>query len=81
MGIPHSPNLINPIKKFWEIPDHITQIINQILILLGTHRVLKPTTVVVHREMFLEVDNCPEDTNRTISTRIMVMQGPFVGKY
>ena len=76
MDVPHSLNLINPILKFWEILDHIIKITKIILILLGTHRVLNPTKVVIQREILLEADNHLEVINNsTIKTMAISITG------
>ena len=68
MNICHSPNLIDLIPKFQELPDQIT---DQTLIFLGTYRVHKAAVV---REILLKVDICLDNKN-TIS----IMTIPITG--
>ena len=56
--VPHIPNL-NLMPKFWEIPDHIVEIMVQVLIILGIHMVTRVTTTVALRGVHkgAQVDN------------------------
>ena len=44
MDVLHSPNL-DLMPKFWEIPDHTIQIMDQVLSILGTHKVMITTGI------------------------------------